>query len=150
MTARKRQSRVIGAFLKNFLKDQDIRCSDYPTLSIVRTTPPGQQDLVWTFGQLAECYDITEAYHIEAENVEVKDETGTYKIDYLAIVINREGDRWGEPQVQSNIEEIYPGLDEQKLLERFERFGRRAGRAILVIVGVAESVKRSWADLEGT
>ena len=122
-------------------------CSGYPTLSIIRSSPPNQRDTVWSFRQLAECYGITIAYQIEAEDVEITDETGTYKIDYVSIVNWRE---WGTLQVQSNIEEIYPSLDVEKLEERFGRFGRRACRAILAIMGVAEYVSRSQTGLEGS
>jgi len=128
------------------LQEEGIACSGYPRLSIIRSSPLNQRDIVWSFRQLAECYDITVAYQIEAEDVEATDATGTYKIDYVSIVNWRE---WGTLQVQSNIEEIYPSLDAEKLEERFDRFGRRACRAILAIMGVAEYVSRPQTGLGG-
>jgi hypothetical protein len=139
----KQMSRDIGRFLQTFLKEEGISCKDYPTIRFLRSSPPNQWDFAWSFRQLIDCHPITLAYHIEAENATVKDESGDYAVDYFAVLLHKEGDAWGDPIVQSNIEDIYPGLTEQKLLkERFERFGRKASRAILALVGVAEYPRR--------
>jgi hypothetical protein len=128
------QSRVIGGFLKSILHEEGIDCSQYPTLAIVRSSPEGQIDPVWSIGQLIQCYSITSAYLIEADNVEVEDETGHYGLDYLAIVLLRENDRW-LVQVLTNIEDIYETTQElEKIDERFKRFGEKARKAILAFV----------------
>jgi hypothetical protein len=132
----KRQSRAIGAFLKELLAEEGIKCSQYPTLTIVRSSPEGQIDLIWTLVQLVQCYQVTDAYLIEAENVEIADETGAYEVDYLSIVLRREEGTWLEPQLMTNIEDIYPNLEDiEKLRERFGRFGEKAKRTILSFVG---------------
>jgi len=128
-------SRDIGRFLRSFLQSEGITCGKYPTIKLL-STPAGEWNFVWNLRQLADCYDITLAYQIEAVNAEVEDETGKYKIDYFSIILRREGAAWGDPIVQTNVEEYPAGLDEKELEERFRRFGRRAIRAILSVVGV--------------
>jgi hypothetical protein len=99
---------------------------------------------VWTFKQLEDCYNVTEAYHIEADNVIVNDEeTGRYRVDYVSVVLQREGLAWDLPQVQTNQEEIPPNFNEKKMEERFERFARKAARGILALMGAAERLKKA-------
>jgi len=136
-------SRQIGKFLKPFLLKEGIRCSKYPTIKIVRSSPSNKIELVWTFRQLADCYDVTRAYLLEMENVQIEDILGQYTVDYLAIVMNRENGGWSDPQVVSGLEEIEPGIDVAKLTKRAERFANRVSAAIHLVATVTETVKES-------
>ncbi len=132
----KPQSRAIGGFLKAILAQEGIECSDYPTLSIIRNSPQGQIDIVWSVQQLANCYALTDSYIIQAQNVQVSDQTGKYEVDYFSIVLYREDkDEPWMVNVFTNTEDIYPNTEDQKILgERFTRFGERAKKAILAFV----------------
>ncbi len=128
------QSRAIGGFLKSILHEEGIECQHYPTLSIVRSTPQGQIDPVWSVGQLAQCYAVTNGYLIQADDVEVDDVTGHYILDYLSIVLFREGEGWSV-EVFTNIEDIYPNTEDKEKLEmRFNRTADKARKAILAFV----------------
>jgi hypothetical protein len=124
----------MGGFLKAILHEEGIECPSYPSFSIVRNSPPGQIDTVWSIGQLVQCYAVTEAYLIEADDVMVKDETGEYGVSYFAVVLRREEKGW-IVQVFTDKEDIYPETEDQrKLMERFGRFAARAQNAILSFV----------------
>jgi hypothetical protein len=130
----KQVSRQIGRLLKPLLEEHGIRCSKYPTISIIRTSPPGKVELAWTLRQLADCYALTRAYVLEMRNVEIRDTLGTYKIDYLSIVTTRENGGWSQPRVVSGLEDIYPGTGVPELVERAERFARKATWTIMLLV----------------
>jgi hypothetical protein len=139
----KQVSRKIGEFLKPLLLREGIRCSKYPTIKIVRSSPSNKIELVWTFRQLVDCYDVTRAYLLEMENVQIEDILGEYTIDYLAIVMNRENGGWSDPRVVPGLEEINPDIDVAKLKERAERFAKRVSAAIQFVATVTEVVKES-------
>jgi hypothetical protein len=134
----KQQSREIGKFLRSFLFAEGIKCADYPTLTLIRESPPGRHDFIWNLRQLAQFHKIAEAYIIEVNDLEIEDETGTYKVDYLAIVLRKEENKWMDPITLFNIEEIDPGFNEQKMEERAKRVGQKTGSAIQAIAGIAE------------
>jgi len=131
-------SRDIGQFLRTFFLAEGMKCADYPTLTMIRESPQGQHDFIWTFSQLADCHKIAEAYIIEAKDVEIEDESGAYWVDCLTVVLRKEDSRWSEPRTYFGLEEIYPGFDPQKLEERAKRAGEKTGMAIRAIAGLAE------------
>jgi hypothetical protein len=133
------QSRDIGKYLQRSLQ---VDCAKYPTIKILRSSPPGRWELVWTFRQLADCYNITNAYHVEMRNVTVQDLSGPYKVDYLSIVMMRVNGGWSDPIIVPDVEEITPKLDLQEISKRGNRLAQRARDAILSLAGIVQSVSR--------
>ncbi len=128
------KSRDIGRFLKPFLDEEGLTCSDYPTIRFSRYTVDGSRDFVWSPKQLSDCYSIAAAVQIELFDVAESNSSQT-TIHYASIVVEKTSDGWSAPTVVSDTEDVWPDYDKQKLTEKFQRFADKASAAIVRFLG---------------
>jgi len=129
-------SRNIGQFFEPYLKAEGLSCAKYPVLYFSRYSIDDPREFVWNMRQLSDCYSIAAALQIDFFDITDRQGSQEFSIHYASVVVTKSEEKWSEPSVVSDTEDVYPGYNTQELLERFECF---AGKATKAIIGFLES-----------